>query len=88
MKKERDSEGRLVEDRQRFPSGMKGFGDWLHSQGFQFGIVSTLLFMLYSDLEALSHCSSAAQRAQSVSVEHKSTQNRLYRCTSLRISVV
>jgi hypothetical protein len=60
MKKERDSEGRLVEDRQRFPSGMKGFGDWLHSQGFQFGIVSSPPCMLYNDLEALFHCWCAA----------------------------
>jgi alpha-galactosidase len=35
---ERDSQGNLVPDPIRFPSGMKALGDYLHSKGFQFGI--------------------------------------------------
>ncbi|KAL5011871.1 hypothetical protein ScPMuIL_010422 [Solemya velum] len=36
--KERDSNGRLVPDPTRFPSGMKALGDYLHSKGLKFGI--------------------------------------------------
>jgi alpha-galactosidase len=35
---ERDSEGRLVPDPKRFPSGMKALGDYLHARGLKFGI--------------------------------------------------
>jgi alpha-galactosidase len=35
---ERDSQGNLVPDPARFPSGMKALGDYLHSKGFKFGI--------------------------------------------------
>jgi alpha-galactosidase len=35
---ERDSQGQLVPDPARFPSGMKALGDYLHAKGFRFGI--------------------------------------------------
>ena len=35
---ERDSDGRLVPDPTRFPSGMKALGDYLHARGLKFGI--------------------------------------------------
>jgi alpha-galactosidase len=36
--KERDNNGDLVPDPQRFPNGLKVLGDYLHSKGFKFGI--------------------------------------------------
>jgi len=36
--KERDKDGNLVPDPEKFPSGMKALGDFLHSKGFKFGI--------------------------------------------------
>jgi alpha-galactosidase len=36
--KERDAEGNLVGDPQRFPNGMKALGDYLHARGLKFGI--------------------------------------------------
>jgi hypothetical protein len=30
-----------VPDPEKFPSGMKDLGDWLHARGFNFGIVSS-----------------------------------------------
>jgi alpha-galactosidase len=36
--KERDALGNIVADPQKFPSGMKALGDYLHSKGFKFGI--------------------------------------------------
>ena len=38
LSKERDADGNLQGDPQRFPSGMKALGDYLHSKGFKFGI--------------------------------------------------
>jgi alpha-galactosidase len=38
MLRERDAAGNLVPDPQKFPSGMKALGDFLHAQGFKFGI--------------------------------------------------
>jgi alpha-galactosidase len=35
---ERDAQGNLVADPNKFPSGMKALGDYLHSKGFKFGI--------------------------------------------------
>jgi alpha-galactosidase len=35
---ERDASGNLVPDPERFPSGMKALGDYIHSKGFKFGI--------------------------------------------------
>jgi alpha-galactosidase len=35
---ERDAEGNLVAHPEKFPSGMKALGDYLHSKGFKFGI--------------------------------------------------
>ena len=35
---ERESLGRLIPDPERFPSGMKTLGDFLHAKGFKFGI--------------------------------------------------
>jgi alpha-galactosidase len=34
----RDSQGNIVADPKKFPSGMKALGDYLHAKGFQFGI--------------------------------------------------
>lgn len=36
--RERDEEGNLVPDPEKFPSGMKALGDFLHERGFKFGI--------------------------------------------------
>ena len=38
--KTRDAKGNLVADPEKFPSGMKALGDYLHSKGFKFGIHS------------------------------------------------
>ena len=38
MANKRSKKGDLVPDRKRFPSGMKGLGEILHSLGFLFGI--------------------------------------------------
>jgi len=39
-KKERDANGELVADPEKFPSGLKALGDYLHAKGFKFGIYS------------------------------------------------
>lgn len=36
--KQRDANGNLVADPEKFPGGMKALGDYLHSNGFKFGI--------------------------------------------------
>ena len=36
----RDADGNIVPDAQRFPSGMKELGDYIHSKGLKFGIYS------------------------------------------------
>ena len=36
----RDEQGNIVADAQRFPSGMKALGDYIHSKGLKFGIYS------------------------------------------------
>lgn len=38
--KERDKNGRLVADPEKFPSGMKALADYVHSKGLKFGIYS------------------------------------------------
>ena len=38
--KERDSEGRLQADPEKFPSGMKALADYVHSKGLKFGMYS------------------------------------------------
>lgn len=38
MSKERDKDGNLVADPQKFPNGMKEFADYVHSKGMKFGI--------------------------------------------------
>lgn len=38
MAAERDGKGRLVADPEKFPSGMKAIGDYIHSKGLKFGI--------------------------------------------------
>ena len=38
--RERNREGRLVADPQKFPNGMKYIGDYLHKKGFKFGMYS------------------------------------------------
>ncbi|UCG46130.1 MAG: NPCBM/NEW2 domain-containing protein [Phycisphaerales bacterium] len=38
MAKERDKDGRLVAEPQKFPGGMKAIGDYIHSKGLKFGL--------------------------------------------------
>jgi hypothetical protein len=38
MSMERDQNGNLVADPQKFPHGMKAFADYVHSKGLKFGI--------------------------------------------------
>lgn len=38
--KQRDSEGNLVVDPEKFPSGMKALSDYIHSKGLKFGMYS------------------------------------------------
>ncbi len=38
MASERDSAGRLVADLEKFPSGMKAIGDYIHSKGLKYGL--------------------------------------------------
>ena len=38
MAKERDSQGFLVPDKQKFPNGIKAVSDYVHSKGLKFGI--------------------------------------------------
>lgn len=38
--KERDSEGKLVADPEKFPGGMKALADYIHEKGFKFGMYS------------------------------------------------
>ena len=38
--KERDPEGRLVADPEKFPSGIKALADYIHEKGFKFGMYS------------------------------------------------
>lgn len=38
MSRQRDSNGNLVADPQKFPNGMKKFADYVHSKGLKFGI--------------------------------------------------
>lgn len=40
QERERDSEGRLVPDHNKFPNGMKAVADYVHSKGLKFGIYS------------------------------------------------
>ena len=37
---ERDAAGRMVPDKERFPSGMKALADYVHSKGLRFGLYS------------------------------------------------
>src|SRR2546423_3586915 len=37
---ERDAEGNIIPDSQRFPSGMKALADYVHSKGLKFGLYS------------------------------------------------
>jgi alpha-galactosidase len=37
---ERDADGRIVEDPERFPSGMRALADYVHSKGLKFGLYS------------------------------------------------
>jgi alpha-galactosidase len=38
MASERDQNGRLVADPEKFPSGMKAMGDYIHSKGLKYGL--------------------------------------------------
>ena len=38
--KQRDANGRLVPDKNKFPSGMKALADYIHSKGLKFGMYS------------------------------------------------
>jgi len=41
----RDSLGNIIPDPEKFPSGMKALGDYIHSKGLKFGIYSCAGFM-------------------------------------------
>ncbi|WP_026924219.1 lectin [Glycomyces arizonensis] len=41
MERERDADGNLVADRERFPSGMKALADYVHGKGLKLGIYSS-----------------------------------------------
>jgi alpha-galactosidase len=36
--KQRDSDGKLVADKKRFPNGIKALADYMHSKGLKLGI--------------------------------------------------
>jgi alpha-galactosidase len=36
----RNAQGEMYEDLSKFPSGMKGLGDWVKAQGFHYGLYS------------------------------------------------
>ncbi len=38
--KSRDNDGNIIADEEKFPSGMKALGDYIHSKGLKFGIYS------------------------------------------------
>lgn len=38
--RQRDSSGRLVPDKNKFPNGMKALADYIHSKGLKFGMYS------------------------------------------------
>lgn len=38
MLRERDADGNLVPDPEKFPNGLKYLADWLHERGFKFGL--------------------------------------------------
>ncbi|XP_014678061.1 PREDICTED: alpha-N-acetylgalactosaminidase-like [Priapulus caudatus] len=42
MEKNRDSQGRLVADHNRFPSGMEKLGKYLHSKGLKYGMYESV----------------------------------------------
>ncbi|KAF4745249.1 hypothetical protein FOZ62_003077 [Perkinsus olseni] len=48
--KERDAAGRMVADPERFPNGIKGLADYVHSKGLKFGLytdIGTMTCALY-----------------------------------------
>lgn len=54
MSLERDSSGRLQPDPQKFPSGMKALGDYLHERGLRFGLYAGAGVLTYADARAAS----------------------------------
>ncbi|MCO6478897.1 MAG: alpha-galactosidase [Phaeodactylibacter sp.] len=38
MARERDANGNLIADPEKFPSGMKALADYVHSKGLKFGL--------------------------------------------------
>ncbi len=40
LERERDTDGKLVPDKQKFPHGLKAVGDYLHERGLKFGLYS------------------------------------------------
>lgn len=41
----RDASGRILEDKEKFPSGMKALADYVHSLGLKFGLYSDAGFL-------------------------------------------
>merc|ERR1719305_1276389 len=39
---ERDANGNIQPDPERFPSGMKALADWLHNEGLKFGLYTSM----------------------------------------------
>lgn len=48
MARERDEHGDLMPDPERFPSGMKALGDYLHERGFKFGLYAGAGVLTYA----------------------------------------
>lgn len=53
MAPERDSNGNLVGDPDKFPSGMKALGDYIHSKGLKYGIYECRAVMTCQSLPGL-----------------------------------
>ena len=47
----RDENGRLVADPNKFPSGMKDLGEYLHERGFKYGLYAGAGVLTYANCE-------------------------------------
>ena len=47
--RKRNSEGRMVADPEKFPSGMKALAEYVHSKGLKFGMYSCCLLYTSAD---------------------------------------
>lgn len=75
---ERDDDGKLVPDPERFPDGLKELGDYIHSKGLKFGIYSSAGTHTCSDdgfPGALGHEESDAQQFADWGVDYLKYDN-------------